>query len=427
MERKKVSIITLGCKVNQYESGQIAKKLEENNIEVFHELKEADAYVINTCAVTNEAEKKSRGIVAKIRKVSKTAPLYIAGCSSQNDYTKFERFDNVKLIIGTSNKPSIADKIISDFNNQSELLINTEINTLYKEENFSQSDRTRAVIKIQEGCNNFCSYCLIPYLRGRERSRNLDSIINELNELNGKINEVIFTGINLSNWGIDFNNNFSLKNIAILMRNYPQIRFRFSSLEQNIISEDFLQVLKQTKNFAPHFHLSLQSGADKTLKFMNRKYTSSEFYKKVQLIRKYFDNPAITTDIIVGFPTETEEDFKECYNFAKKCKFAKIHIFPYSVRSGTVASKLKNVAINVKDRVQRLSNLDKEMFVSYINSCKNKNFTVIIERFNNGYYEGHTENYIKCYITPVNKLNQNQIVNVKIKSAYLDGAIAEII
>ena len=295
MERKKVSIITLGCKVNQYESGQIAKKLEENNIVVFHELKEADAFVINTCAVTNEAEKKSRGIVAKIRKISETAPIYITGCSSQNDYSKFEKFKDVHLITGTSNKPLIAEKIINNFSNNHEIYINTEISTTYPDEIFSQGDRTRAVIKIQEGCNNFCSYCLIPYLRGRERSRSFESIKTEIESFIGHANEIIFTGINLSNWGVDFNNGSSLKDIAILMQNYPTIRFRFSSLEQNVITDDFLKILKNTNNFAPHFHLSLQSGANKTLKFMNRKYSAEEFYKKVLLIRKYFKNPAITT------------------------------------------------------------------------------------------------------------------------------------
>jgi len=428
MNKKKVSIITLGCKVNQYESGQIAKKLEDNNIDVVFDLESADAYVLNTCAVTNEAEKKSRGIIAKIRKLSTTAPIFVCGCSSQNDYKKFEKFDNIKAIFGTSSKTIIADNILNFFNKlNTNCVINTEISSLYQDDYFSKGDRTRAVIKIQEGCNNFCSYCLIPYVRGRERSRQLDSIKNEIETLKNTVNEIIFTGINLSNWGKDFNNGSSLKDVAILMKNYQNIRFRFSSLEQDVITEDFLKILSETKNFAPHFHLSLQSGCDNTLKFMNRKYLSKDYYNKVSLIRKYFSNPAITTDIIVGFPTETEEDFENCYKFAKKCKFAKIHIFPYSVRSGTVASKLKNIATNVKERVQKLSMLDKEMQIEYINSCIGKTYTVIIEKLNNDFYEGHTENYIKCYIQTDNILNQNQVINVKIEKQYKDGAIATLV
>ncbi len=267
---------------------------------------------------------------------------------------------------------------------------------------------------------------MIPYLRGRERSRTFESIKREVETKLG-ISEIIFTGINLSNWGTDFNDGSSLKDIATLMQNYPSIRFRFSSLEQNIITDEFLKILSKTPNFAPHFHLSLQSGSTKTLKFMNRKYTSDEFYSKVKLIRKYFKNPAITTDIIVGFPTETEEDFYDSYNFAKKCAFAKMHIFPYSVRSGTVAAKMKNVATNVKERVQKLCELDKKMQNDYITSCRNKTFNVIVERKNGNYYEGHTENYIKCYIETEEKLLSNRIIKVKILQPYMDGAIAKIV
>lgn len=426
---KKVSIITLGCKVNQYESNQIAKKLEDNGFDVIFEIAPADAYVLNTCAVTNEAERKSRGQVAKIKKVSENAPIFICGCSSQNDHKKFEKFEHIQAIIGTSSKTLIADKIIEYFKNNKNYkkFINTNISSSYQDEYFSKGERTRSVIKIQEGCNNYCSYCLIPYVRGRERSRQLDSIKNEVEELSKISNEIIFTGINLSNWGKDLNQNLGLKDIALLMQHYKNIRFRFSSLEQDIISKEFLDILKQTPNFAPHFHLSLQSGCDRTLKFMNRKYTSDEFYNKVKLIREYFVDPAITTDIIVGFPTETEEDFEESYIFAKKCEFAKMHIFPYSVRSGTVAANIKNIATNVKERVQKLSMLDKDMQTKYLKNAINKKFTVIIERKQNNLYEGHTENYIKCYIETNQNLTPNQIISVEIEDLYNDGVKAKIL
>ena len=239
----------------------------------------------------------------------------------------------------------------------------------------------------------------------------------------------MFTGINLSAYGKDFEDGTDLKKIAILMQNYPQTRFKFSSLEQNIINEEFLQTLKNTPNFAPHFHLSLQSGCDKTLKSMNRKYTADEFYNKVNMIRKYFPMAAITTDIIVGFPTETEDDFEQCYNFAKKCKFAKIHIFPFSSRTGTPASKMKNIATNVKERLQKLSLLDKQMQEEFINKCKGEIFDLIIERKDekSGMFEGHTENYLKCYVSSEKEIKQNTLLKVRILKPFSDGCIAEIV
>lgn len=431
MKKNKVSIITLGCKVNQYESNAIAKELEDNNFEVVHEISEtSDAYILNTCAVTNEGEKKSRGMIAKIKKTSPNALIYVCGCSSQNNPDKFKSYSNVRAVYGTSSKQNLVKLILADFQVSKANTITTEsneISSVYQDEYTSKGDRTRVVMKIQEGCNNFCSYCLIPYLRGRERSRTLESIKKELDIQCKEAKEIIFTGINLSHYGKDLTPKPSLKNIALLMRNYSGVRFRFSSLEQDIITEEFLQVLKETPNFAPHFHLSLQSGCDRTLKFMNRKYLSDEYYKKVELIRKTFSDPAITTDIIVGFPTETDEDFDASYEFAKKCRFAKIHIFPYSVRSGTVASTMKNVATQVKERVAKLSELDKKMQREYIENQAGNIYSVIIETLDNNYYVGHTENFIKCYIETNNPLKQNHVYKVEIKSFYKDGAIAEII
>lgn len=417
---KKICIVTLGCKVNQYESNSLEKALADKGYNVTQNLEDADAYILNTCAVTNEAERKSRGFIAKIRKVNMTAPIYVCGCSSQNAPEKFEKYEGVKCVFGTSAKYKIIDLIE---NNKS--LISHEISKLYEDNYTARGERTRVVIKIQDGCNNYCSYCLIPFLRGRERSRSFESVEREIKFQSKIAKEVVFTGINLSAYGRDFEEKKSLKDVALLMRKYKNVRFRFSSLEQDIIDEDFLKVLSETENFCPHFHLSLQSGCDRTLKFMNRKYTANQYYKKVQLIRKYFDNPAITTDIIVGFPTETEEDFNESYEFAKKCKFAKIHVFPFSSRSGTVASKLKVVATNVKERVNKLGELDKKMFADYINSNVGKIKTVIIETEEQDYYVGHSENYIKCYIKKENKLKSNQIVKVKILNFYKDGAVCE--
>ena len=427
----KVAIITLGCKVNQYESESMADKLINAGIDVSFELCQADAYIINTCAVTNEAERKSRGIIAKVKKVNPDAPVYICGCSSQHNPDRFKSFDKVQVIYGTSSKDELIDFIIDsnkkDTEKVCEQIVKNDISEDYQDNYKAKGNRTRTVIKIQDGCNNFCSYCLIPYVRGRERSRDILSVEEEVKNQTKFSKEIVFTGINLSAYGKDFNDGTSLAKIAILMRKYPETRFKFSSLEQNIINDEFLQVLKNTPNFAPHFHLSLQSGCDKTLKNMNRKYSSSEFLTKVEMIRKYFPLASITTDIIVGFPTETEEDFEKCYQFAKICKFAKIHIFPYSSRSGTVASKMKNIATNVKERVERLSGLDKQMQREYINLCRDNVFDLIVERKDkdSGLFEGHTENYLKCYVESKDEIKSNTLLKVKIKQPFSDGCIGE--
>lgn len=422
----KVAIITLGCKVNQYESNAIAKKLEDNNITVVTQIVPADYYVVNTCAVTNEGERKSRGILTKIQKVNKSAKIYVCGCSAQNNPSKFSCNSNVKCVLGTSSKQNIADKILEDINSTKtqNQFVDTQISSVYQENGLAKSQRTRVVIKVQEGCNNYCSYCIIPYLRGRERSRSLEDVKKEIEFQSKTAKEIVFAGINLSSYGNDFNDGTSLVDLAKLMLWYKNVRFRFSSLEQDIITEDFLKTLSSMPNFAPHFHLSLQSGANNTLKYMNRKYKAEEYFKKVQLINKYFDTPAITTDIIVGFPTETEEDFEECYNFASKCKFAKMHIFPYSTRSGTVASKMKNIATNVKERCQKLAELDGRMQREFLERCLNKSYEVIVETNKNGYFIGHTENYIKCYIKEDKTIKLNDQIKVKLLSIYQDGVLA---
>lgn len=425
--KAKICILTLGCKVNQYESDSLAKALEEAGCEVVFSLEKADAYVLNTCAVTNEAERKSRNMLSRIIKENPDAKIYVCGCSSQNDPTKFEK-TNVVAVYGTSKKYELANEILSGLKDgDMACRTNTEIAAEFEDKYLAHGERTRAVIKIEDGCNNFCSYCLIPYVRGRERSRKLESVKAEV-EMQAKwTKEIVFTGINLSAYGKDFNDGTSLKNIALLMRNYPHVRFRFSSLEQDIITEDFLKILSQTPNFCPHFHLSLQSGCDNTLKAMNRHYDTQKYYHKLELIRKYFDNPAITTDVIVGFVNETEEDFETTYEFCKKCKFAKMHIFPYSPRSKTVASRMKNIATNVKERVARLTELDKQMQRDYIDSCVGKTYALIVEIKEGNYFVGHTENYIKCYVEGAKNLKSNQIVRVKIERFYLDGAVAKVI
>ena len=415
---KSISIITLGCKVNQVESETLAEKLYEDGYSVSMGLVPADIYIINTCAVTNEAERKSRNIMAKLLKLNENAKIYICGCSSENNPDKFKKGDYVKCVVGNTNKESLVDAIENDdpdFTSNKKQSLENRVTT-----------KTRADLWVQNGCNNFCTYCLIPYLRGREKSFPLADVEKQVRKLEKEASEIVVTGINLSAYGKDFEKSDGLIEIARLFRNSPS-RFRFSSLEVNVITDKFLEELSTFENFCPHFHLSLQSGSNNTLKSMNRHYTKEEYLDKVNLIRKYFPNAGITTDIIIGFPTETEEDFVESLKFAKAVNFSEMHIFPYSKRDGTVAAGFKNIATNVAERVQKMTAQAKEMQLEFINKNCGLTHEVIIENQKNGYYLAHTKNFILCYIESKDTLEPNTCVKVVLKEAFEDGAKAEIV
>lgn len=416
---KKISIITLGCKVNQVESEKIANRLEQYGFEVSMGLAKGDIFIINTCAVTNEAERKSRNIITKILKLNNNAEIYVCGCSSQNNPENFKKGDFVKYIIGTENKLELADIIAKD-------------NGLTLKQDFCDyssrvTNRTRADLWVQNGCNNFCTYCIIPYLRGREVSFPLEEIKKEIDYLETQTKEIIVTGINLSAYGKDFNfKNDGLIEVARLFKT-RNVRFRFSSLEVNVITDEFLSELKTFNNFCEHFHLSLQSGSDNTLKAMNRHYTKKQYLEKVNLIRKYFPNAGITTDLIVGFPTETDEDFEESLEFTKQVNFSEMHIFPYSKRQGTVAEKFKNVATNIPNRVQRITENALKMKESFITNNIGIVHEALIETKKDNYYTAHTKNFILCYISSEKKLLPNEIVKIKIIKPFNEGALAEIV
>ena len=419
----KVSIITLGCKVNQVESEQIGDALEKMGFSVSMGLGESDIYIINTCAVTNEAERKSRNIITKVLKLNKEACIYVCGCSSENNAENFKKSSNVKAIIGTNNKVQLADIIKNDFADKLEF-----IEPKKSCDNLARvSERTRADLWVQNGCNNFCTYCLIPYLRGREVSFPLEDVKNELQRLEKIASEIVVTGINLSAYGKDLCMiNDGLIEIARLFRESPS-RFRFSSLEVNVVTDEFLKELSTFDNFCEQFHLSLQSGSNNTLKSMNRHYTKELYLEKVKLIRKYFPNAGITTDIIIGFPTETEEDFEESLNFVNEVNFSEMHIFPYSIRNGTVAAKFKNVAKNVPERVKKMTEIAQKNKNDFIDKNIGVSHEVIIENQKNGYYLAHTKNFILCYIKSDNELKPNSKYNVKIVSRFEEGALAEIV
>lgn len=408
----KVSVLTLGCKVNKYESDALIFELKSRGIDATDNLEEADAYIINTCAVTNEAERKSRQMIERARKFNPNAEIYVMGCASQNRPVQFED-RNVKMIIGTAGKKKIVDELSHSGTHLFELP------TAYEDDLFSAQSLTRAFIKIQDGCDHFCSYCIIPYLRGRSRSRSLESIVSEVEKLPDDVKEIVLVGIDVSDFKID-----GKKGLGKLLQTLDKYgkRLRLSSMEDSLIDEEFLKVLSTLKNFCPHFHLSLQSGCDNVLKKMNRHYTTDEFAGSVALIRKYFPLAGITTDIIVGFPTETEEDFEETLKFVERVKFSQLHIFPYSKRDGTAASKLyKDLSGKVKnERVKRLEELGDRLKAEFLR--ENKTGKVLIEAKNGDYFDGYTENYIKCYVS--GDLKVGEIVDVQIEKPFKDGVLA---
>ena len=408
----KVAVLTLGCKVNKYESDALIFKLKEMGFDATDKLEYADFYVINTCAVTNEAERKSRQMVERCHKFNNNAKIFIMGCASQNRPLQFG--EKVNFVQGVANKL----EIISHFQEIGNKIYN--LPDVYEDDLYSAQTLTRAFIKIQDGCNNFCTYCIIPYLRGRSRSRSMESVISEVEKLPQDVKEIVLVGIDVS----DYKQNGKRSLIYLLERlDCYGKRLRLSSMEDNLIDEDFVERLSKLKNFCPHFHLSLQSGSDEVLKKMNRKYTTIDFMNSVNLIRKYFKNAGITTDVIVGFPTETEEDFEKSCEFIKKVNFSDLHIFPYSKREGTVASKIyKDLPKSVKnERVKVLEEIKKKNKLNFIK--KNDIVEILIEEEKNGAFYGYSKNYIRCVLKGNFKVGE--IVRAKIIEPGLESTLCE--
>ncbi len=411
----KIAVLTLGCKVNKYESDALIFELKERGFEATDKLEEADAYIINTCAVTNEAEKKSRQMIERAKKFNANAKIFVMGCASQNKPLQFEE-RGVNFVVGTASKK----KLLDDLESLGKKLY--DLPASYEDDLFSAQSKTRAYIKIQDGCDHFCTYCIIPYLRGRSRSRSIDSVVAEVGKLPEDVKEVVLVGIDVSDFKVD-----GQKALGMLLQRLDVFgkRLRLSSMEDNLIDEEFLKYLSSLKNFCPHFHLSLQSGCDNVLKKMNRHYTTAQFEQSVNLIRKHFPLAGITTDVIVGFPTETDEDFEKTYEFVERVKFSQLHIFPYSKRDGTVASKLyKDLPGTIKnERLKKLEKLGKKLKNDFI--AKNKTGKVLVEEKTGNFFEGYSENYIKCFIKADN-LKVGEVVKVDFVESFKDGVLCQV-
>jgi threonylcarbamoyladenosine tRNA methylthiotransferase MtaB len=407
-----------GCKVNQYETNAIAQKFIEKGYKKVEFDTKADIYIINTCTVTSMADKKSRQIIRQAKTRNENATIVATGCYAQISKAELEKMDELDIIVGNSEKNKIVD-IVENYSNEKK----QEVGKIEEEKEFQDfgtvtyTEKTRAVIKVQDGCNNFCSYCIIPYAKGRVRSRKPESVINEIKNIVKKgTKEVVITGIHVASYGKDFEDGTKLIDLLEQINKIDGLkRIRLGSLEPNLITEEFVERLGNVEKICDHFHLSLQSGCDETLKRMNRKYTIEEFEKGVKLLRNKFPNVALTTDIIVGFPGETEEEFEKTYKFLKNIKFSKMHIFKYSQRKGTVAAKMKEqISPEIKEkRSNKLIELSNKNEIEFLNQYINQNLEVLFETKTEGdYTEGHTTNYITVKVKAENI--ENSIENVKI-------------
>lgn len=405
-----VAIHSLGCKVNSYEAESMEQLLKQAGYTIvpFDENITADIYIINTCSVTNIADRKSRQMLHKSKKINPDAIVVAAGCYVNADTKKAAEDNAVDIVLGNNCKINIVEALENYYKdkNNSEMVVDFKEKQEYEELKLDEvSTHTRAYIKIQDGCNQFCSYCIIPYTRGRIRSRDIDEIEEEVTKLVSKgFKEVVLTGIHLTSYGVDNNKGSLLEVIMRLDKIEGLQRIRLGSLEPRVITEEFAKTLSSSKKICPHFHLSLQSGCDTVLKRMNRKYTTQEYYDKCCILRKYFNNPAITTDVIVGFPQETEEEFEATKVFLEKVHFYEMHIFKYSRRKGTVADKMKEqVADTVKsERSAVLLALEKAQSLEYRKMYIGKRLEVLIEELTEidgrSYYTGYTKNYIRVAI-----------------------------
>lgn len=397
----KAVVFTLGCKVNEVESASVAAELEKRGWEVSDKLSPADIYVLNTCAVTREAEKKSRQLVARALKYNPSARVYVCGCASQKDGESFKN-KGVRLVCGARDKSAVVDAIAADFGGEG-------CSCLCPPKQL----KTRAFIKIEDGCDNFCSYCVIPYLRGRARSRSAEEIAEEVAACTSP--EIVLTGINVSAY------DGHPEGLAGLIKTlaFTDKRIRLGSLECNVVDGKLLTALGGLKDFAPMFHLSLQSGSDRVLRAMNRHYTRAEYLEKCGLVYEYFPDAAITTDIIAGFCGESEEDFAQSLSIIDEAGFARVHAFAFSPREGTKAYAMEDLPADVKaERLHRLLSAAAQAAVKYITARLGREYTVVYEDFDGVYTTGYTEGYIKVYAEGRRSGKEKVIL----KNLFKDGA-----
>lgn len=428
---KKVAFCTLGCKVNQYETNAMIEQFINKGYEIVNFEEKADIYIINTCTVTNMADRKSRQMLRRVKEINNEAIVVACGCYAQVAKEELEKIPEIDLIYGTNEKNKIADYIenvsLGTGTNETSVpfgnLANGKVTDVMYQKEFldfgttSYTEKTRAVVKVQDGCDRFCSYCIIPYARGHVRSRKIESIVEEVKAIAKEgIKEVVITGIHVASYGKDFKEDIGLIDLLEEINKIEGIkRIRLSSIEPTIITEEFLARLTKLEKICDHFHLSLQSGCDETLKRMNRRYTTEEFRKSTELLKKAYPNVALTTDIIVGFPGETDEEFEKTYQFLKDINFYMMHIFKYSPRKGTKAAVMANqIEGKLKEeRSRRLIELSRKNEIEHNERYIGKEVEVLFEEREEDYIKGHTTNYMVVKV-PYKEI-ENTIEKVKVE------------
>jgi len=432
----KIAFYTLGCKVNQYETQAIAETFERLGYEIVDFDQKADIYVINTCTVTNVSDRKSRQAIKRAKKNSPNSVVVVMGCYPQVYPQEVQKIDGVDIIIGTRHREKIVEYVTEYLKQKKKIFA---VNDEYKRNSFEElkissfNERTRAFIKIEEGCEQFCSYCIIPYARGSVVSRSLSSILDEVERLasNG-YKEFVITGINISAYGKDLDYKVTLLDVVEEISKIEKVRrIRLSSLEPIVMKEDFIKRLVGVDKLCHHLHLSLQSGSDKILKLMNRHYTTDEYKQIVRMVRSYWDDVAFTTDIIVGFPGESDEDFERTVEFVEEIGFSRIHVFRFSPKKGTKAYSMPNQVSSAEKekRSEILKSVARKLSFGFHKKFEGKIVEVLIEENSSfeGYCEGYSGNYIRTLVPKTESIKAGEIYKVKVKQAFEQYVIGDII
>lgn len=430
---KKVAFYTLGCKVNQYETEAMTELFEKNGYISVNSEEYADVYVINTCTVTHMSDRKSRQYIRRMKKKNPNAIIAVVGCYSQVSPEEILDIEEVNLVMGTNDRKAIVENIDN-------LTVDSKVSTVddimkvkdFESIEISQTNgRTRAFIKIQDGCDRYCTYCIIPYARGRIRSRKMDEIVEEIETLsrNG-FKEVVLTGIHVASYGKDLRDGSDILTVLKEVHNIDGIeRIRLSSVEPKLFTDEFISEICSLEKLAPHFHLSLQSGSDGVLQRMNRRYSAEEYKRIVEILRDRIPDVSITTDVIVGFPGESNEEFLETLGFLKELKLMHTHIFKYSPRKGTPASIMENqIDSQTKNfRSGVLLNLCTKNFRNFVEKFKDRELRILVEELDNdGYYEGLTDNYIRIKVRSEHDI-RGEFVDVRISDIMDDYCVGELI
>ncbi|MBS6349487.1 MAG: tRNA (N(6)-L-threonylcarbamoyladenosine(37)-C(2))-methylthiotransferase MtaB [Oscillospiraceae bacterium] len=416
----KIAFYTLGCKVNQYETQALEQLVTQRGHSLVPFEEAADAYVINTCTVTAVSDKKSRQVIRRARKSAPDAVIAVCGCYPQTHPDDVEKL-GVDLISGTGDRTGFVDLLEREWSDRQPI---TALDDAFSRRTFEPlpagglEGRTRAMLKMEDGCVNFCSYCIIPYARGRVRSLPLDDCVRQARELEAAgYREIVLTGIEISSWGQDLEGKPELIEAieAICQGLSPDTRVRLGSLEPRTITPDFCRRAAALPNLCPHFHLSMQSGCDTVLARMNRKYDSNRYYESVKFLHEVYDRPAVTTDLIVGFPGETEEEFQQTLDFIQKCAFSAMHIFPYSKRPGTPAAKLPGQVLNAvkEERAHRAAQIARTMQDAYLDRWVGETVPVLFEEEREGLWRGHTTRYCEVTVQSPQPLH-NQLRQVRL-------------